>query len=136
MRRTAWLRFDWGSKINLRDISRGRLLANRIVLCADCDTNRALVVSSSAHLICSSCGSENWMFVSAPIVARLREFDKQKMQECATVPRHIARLERKDSFIPQPHSLPALEDHSPRCMSVGANPQRPLSSLEILGMPA
>ena len=81
MRRTAWLRFDWGSKINLRDISRTRLLENRIVLCADCDTNRALVVSSSAHLICSSCGSENWMFVSAPIIGRLREYDEEKRHQ-------------------------------------------------------
>jgi ribosomal protein S27E len=87
MRRTAWLRSDWGSKIKLGDISRGRLLANRIVLCADCDTNRALMVSPSARLICSSCGSENWMFVSAPILARLREYDEQKtLQHTAIAP--------------------------------------------------
>jgi len=101
MRRTAWLRFDRSSKINLRDISRGRLLANRIVLCADCDTNRALVVSSSAHLICSSCGSENWMFVSAPMIARLKEYDGQKILQRTA----IATLEREDSFTPKPVPL-------------------------------
>lgn len=94
-----------GSKINLRDISRARLLENRVVLCADCDTNRALAVSSSAHLICSSCGSENWMFVSAPILARLREYDAQKSQQSINVARHIAKLEREDSFIPEPVPL-------------------------------
>jgi len=105
MRRATWLRFDRGLKINLRDISRARLLENRIVLCADCDTNRALVVSSSAHLICSSCGSENWMFVSAPIVARLREYDGQTTQQHVTVVRHLAKLEGEDSFTPQPVAL-------------------------------
>jgi hypothetical protein len=101
MRRATWLRFDRGSKINLGDISRTRLLDNRVVLCADCDTNRALAVSSSAHLICSSCGSENWMFVSAPIVARLREYDGQKTQQRITAAPHSAKFEREDSFTPQ-----------------------------------
>jgi hypothetical protein len=105
MRRSAWLRFDRGSKINLGDISRTRLLENRVVLCADCDTNRALAVSSSAHLICSSCGSENWMFVSAPIVARLKEYDGQTKQQHVTVARHTTKLVTEDSFTPQPVAL-------------------------------
>jgi hypothetical protein len=96
MRKTAWLKFDRGSKINLRDISRARLLENRIVLCADCDTNRPLVTSSSAHLICSSCGSENWMFVAAPIISRLMEYDEQKvLQRTATAP-YILKLDTEE----------------------------------------
>ena len=91
MRRTTWLRFGRDWKINLKDIRRGRQLENRIVLCADCDTNRALAVSSSADLICSSCGSGNWMFVSVPIVARLGEYDGQKAQE----PSSVARFQRE-----------------------------------------
>src|SRR5262245_52132841 len=105
MRRATWLRLDGGSKINLRDLSRSRQLENRIVLCADCDTNRALVVSSSAHLICSSCGSENWMFLSAPIIARLREYDGQKILQRTATARYTTKLEREDSFTPKPVPL-------------------------------
>jgi cytoskeletal protein CcmA (bactofilin family) len=47
----------------------GRLLENRIVFCADCDANQILTVSSSGSLICSSCGSENWMHL--PIIVNL-----------------------------------------------------------------
>src|SRR5262245_14666424 len=101
MRRTAWLRFDRGSKINLRDIRRTRLLEDRVVLCADCDTNRALVVSSSAHLICSSCGSENWMFSSAPIVARLADYVGEKSWPRTAIARHTAQLKTEDSFTPE-----------------------------------
>jgi hypothetical protein len=70
------------------------------VLCADCNTNRALVVSSSGNLICSSCGSENWMFVSAPIIARFKEYE-QTIEERTAVDRYIARLESKKFLTPQ-----------------------------------
>jgi hypothetical protein len=93
MNRSNWLKFDRRSRINLKEISGKRSLENRIVLCADCDTNRALAVSSSGNLICSSCGSENWMFVSAPIIARFKEYNEQTIEERAAVDRYIATLE-------------------------------------------
>ena len=101
MKRATWLRFDGGSKINLRDLSRSRQLENRIVLCVDCDTNRALVVSSSAHLICLSCGSENWMFLSAPIIERLTDCLEQKSRQSTAIASHAAKFEREDSFTPE-----------------------------------
>jgi hypothetical protein len=63
------------------------------------------MVSLSAHLICSSCGSENWMFVSAPILAHLREYDEQKTQQRTAVAQHIAQLEREGSSTPNPAPL-------------------------------
>lgn len=38
-----------------------RFLADRVILCADCDTSRSLSVSSSGRLVCSTCGSDNWI---------------------------------------------------------------------------
>ncbi|MCI0423123.1 MAG: hypothetical protein L0387_09300 [Acidobacteria bacterium] len=96
MNRSNWLRFGRRSKIGLKEISRKRSLANRIVLCADCDTNRALAASSSGNLICSSCGSGNWMFVAAPIIANFKEYNEQKIQERIAVDRYIAGLEREE----------------------------------------
>ena len=101
MNRSNWLKFDRRSKIDLKEISRKRSLENRIVLCADCDTNRALAVSSSGDLICSSCGSGNWMFLSAPIIARFKEYDEQTIQERTAVDRYIAELEREEFFTRQ-----------------------------------
>jgi hypothetical protein len=39
--------------------------------------------------------------VSAPIVARLREYDGQKTQQRITAAPHSAKFEREDSFTPQ-----------------------------------
>ena len=101
MNRSNWLKFDRRSRINLKEISRKRSLENRIVLCADCDTNRALAVSSCGNLICSSCGSENWMYVSAPIIARFKEYNEQTIEERTAVDRYIARLESEKFLTPQ-----------------------------------
>jgi len=48
-----------------------RSLEHRIILCADCDADRALSVSTSGNLVCSSCGSDNWMYL--PISTNLKE---------------------------------------------------------------
>jgi cytoskeletal protein CcmA (bactofilin family) len=48
-----------------------RSLKHRIVLCSDCNASRTLAVSASGSLVCSSCGSDNWMYF--PVSAILRE---------------------------------------------------------------
>jgi cytoskeletal protein CcmA (bactofilin family) len=47
-----------------------RSLESRTVLCGNCETNRTLAVSSSGVLICSTCGSKNWMYL--PVTASLK----------------------------------------------------------------
>ena len=88
------------SKGNRREGGRKRSLEHRIVLCADCDTNRTLTVGSCGTLICSSCGSENWMFVAAPIAKNFREYNEQEVRERVAVDRYIAKLEREEFFVP------------------------------------
>jgi hypothetical protein len=88
------------SKGNRREGGRKRSLEHRIVLCADCDTNRTLTVDSSGTLICSSCGSKNWMLVAAPIVKNFREYNEQEVRERVAVDRYIAKLEREEFFVP------------------------------------
>jgi hypothetical protein len=80
---------------------RKRSLENRTVLCVDCDCNRTLSVSSYGRLICSACGSEHWMFVSAPIIANFKEYDERAARERAAVDRYIAQLEREEFFTSQ-----------------------------------
>jgi hypothetical protein len=89
------------SKVNRSEGGRKRSLEHRIVLCADCDTNRTLTVGSCGTLICSSCGSENWMFVVAPIVRNFREYNEQEVGERVAVDRYIAKLEREEFFVPR-----------------------------------
>ena len=48
-----------------------RSLEDRIILCADCDATRTLSVSISGNLVCSACGSENWMHL--PVTANVKE---------------------------------------------------------------
>jgi cytoskeletal protein CcmA (bactofilin family) len=48
-----------------------RTLEDRVVLCADCDATRTLSVLISGSLVCSTCGSENWMHV--PMTANIKE---------------------------------------------------------------
>ncbi len=88
------------SKVDLRGRGCRSSLENRIVLCADCDTNRILTVSSSGALICSSCGSQNWMFVAAPIIQNLREYSEEEVRKRMAVDRYLAELERQEFFDP------------------------------------
>ena len=69
-----------------------------MVLCANCDANRILAVSSSGNLICSSCGSQNWICVAAPIIKHFKKYDEHKVQEWIAVDRFIETLEREVFF--------------------------------------
>ena len=73
-------------------------MENRIVFCADCDTNRLLTVSSSGHLICSSCGSKNWMHRAAPLAARFKQYNEQSAQENLAIERYLHHLEKEIFF--------------------------------------
>jgi hypothetical protein len=77
-----------------------RSLENRVVFCADCDGNRVLTVTSSGNLICSSCGSKNWMHRAAPIILYFKEHDEQMAKECLAVDRYINSLEKEIFFSP------------------------------------
>ena len=46
-------------------------MEERIIFCANCETHRTLSVSGSGVLICSTCGSENWMHL--PVTANVKE---------------------------------------------------------------
>ena len=48
-----------------------RSLEDRGVLCADCDATRTLSVLNSGNLVCSTCGSDNWMHL--PMTANIKE---------------------------------------------------------------
>jgi cytoskeletal protein CcmA (bactofilin family) len=48
-----------------------RSLEDRIVLCADCDATRTLSLLISGNLVCSTCGSDNWMHV--PMTANIKK---------------------------------------------------------------
>ena len=48
-----------------------RYLEDRVVLCADCDAIRTLSVLISGNLVCSTCGSDNWMHL--PMTANVKE---------------------------------------------------------------
>ena len=68
-----------------------RSLADRVVLCADCDATRTLSVSTSGHLVCSACGSDNWMHL--PMTAHVKETVSIKgeltVEEDLTVEGHV-----------------------------------------------
>jgi hypothetical protein len=95
MTRKNWLKLGKAPKIQVK-----RSLENRIVFCTNCDANRTLSASSSGNLSCSSCGSENWMYLSAPIIANFKEYDEQKIQERIAIDRYLGMLEREVFFAP------------------------------------
>jgi hypothetical protein len=95
MTRKFWLKLGKAPQLHVR-----RALDNRIVFCANCETNRTLGVSSSGNLSCSSCGSENWMYLSAPIIANFKEYDERKVQERIAVNKYMDKLEREVFFTP------------------------------------
>ena len=66
--------------------------------CADCDRNRILDVSPSGALVCATCGSKNWMFVTVPLIANFRGYSEREVQERAAVDRYIAWLEKEEFF--------------------------------------
>jgi hypothetical protein len=95
MKRKNWLKRGRCEEVGVK-----RTLENRIVFCANCDANRTLSVSSSGILTCSSCSSENWMYLSAPLIANFREYDERKVQERIAVDRYVDKLEREAFFTP------------------------------------
>jgi hypothetical protein len=70
MVRSTWLKAQKHLRVHSKDMGPRRSLENRIVLCADCDSNRTLAISASGNLVCSSCSSQNWMFASTSIITR------------------------------------------------------------------
>ena len=95
MKRKNWLKLGRCKEVGVK-----RTLENRIVFCANCDANRTLSVSSSGILTCSSCSSENWMYLSVPLIANFREYDERKVQERIAVDRYVDKLEREAFFTP------------------------------------
>jgi hypothetical protein len=75
-------------------------MENRMVLCANCDANRILAVSSSGTLICSSCGSQNWICVLAPISPHFKRHDEHEIQDWIAVDEYIENLGRQVFFTP------------------------------------
>ena len=65
MTRQRWLKSSFSC-----ELKPSRHLANRIVFCNDCLSNRTLWVSASGTLDCSACGSQNWMHLSVPLANR------------------------------------------------------------------
>jgi cytoskeletal protein CcmA (bactofilin family) len=47
-----------------------RSLEDRVILCVDCDANRTLSVSASGNLVCSTCGSDNWMHLPTTAIVK------------------------------------------------------------------
>ena len=95
MKRNRWLSLGKVSRIRVK-----RGLEDRVVFCANCDANRTLSVSSCGNLTCSSCSSENWMYLSAPITANFKEYNEQQVLERIQVDRYLDRLEREAFFAP------------------------------------
>ena len=93
MKKRFWLK--WGKTPQLH-VRRG--LDNRIVFCANCETNRTLAISSAGNLSCSSCGSENWMYLCATVIANFREYDERKIQDGITVDKYMQTLKHEVFF--------------------------------------
>ncbi len=93
-------RHNWHKLGKIRRINVKRGLEDRIVFCVNCDVNRTLSVSSCGSLTCSSCSSENWMYISVPIAANFKEYNEQQVRERLQVDRYIDRLERDVFFTP------------------------------------
>lgn len=95
MTRMSWLKLGRAPKINVK-----RTLEDRIVFCTNCDANRTLSVSSCGNLTCTSCGSENWMYISVPIIANFKDYNEKRVQERIAVDRFIDKLEHEAFFTP------------------------------------
>ena len=93
MKKQFWLK--WGNKPQIH-VRRG--LDNRIVFCANCEANRTLAISSAGNLSCSSCGSENWMYLFATVIANFREFDERKVQDGIAVDKYMRTLKHEVFF--------------------------------------
>ncbi len=45
-------------------------MEDRVILCVDCDASRTLSVSASGNLVCSTCGSDNWMHLPTTAIVK------------------------------------------------------------------
>jgi hypothetical protein len=86
---TNWLRWHRESRKK-----RERYLEDRLVYCADCDRNRRLMFLSGS-LACSACGSGQWMFVSAGIVSKFKDFDEKAVEAQLAVARSVRRPQKE-----------------------------------------
>jgi hypothetical protein len=89
---------QWWNRYKRSATRVSRSLENRIVLCADCDTNRLLTVTSLGTAVCSHCGSEHWMHVSVPLAARFKRYNDEEAKERAAVDRYLRMLEKEEFF--------------------------------------
>jgi len=93
MARTNWLKWRTGSE------KKPHYLQNRVVFCVDCESNRSLVCESGT-LMCSSCGSQNWMFLASGIVAKFKTYDEQIVKNELAVRRISKRMRKEEFFAP------------------------------------
>ena len=100
-----------------------RALGDRIILCADCDATRTLSSSNSGTLVCSTCGSDNWMHL--PMTANVKKsiFIKGELnvEEDLTVEGRVeGKLELKDHNLwISPHGTVKAEIHAKNVIIAG-----------------
>jgi cytoskeletal protein CcmA (bactofilin family) len=100
-----------------------RALGDRIILCADCDATRTLSTSNSGTLVCSTCGSDNWMHL--PMTANVKKsiFIKGELnvEEDLTVEGRVeGKLELKDHNLwISPHGTVKAEIHAKNVIIAG-----------------
>jgi len=100
-----------------------RALEDRIILCADCDATRRLPTSNSGTLVCSTCGSDNWMHL--PMTANVKKsiFIKGELnvEEDLTVEGRVeGKLELKDHNLwISPHGTVKAEIHAKNVIIAG-----------------
>jgi len=100
-----------------------RALEDRIILCADCDATRTLSLSTSGSLVCSTCGSDNWMHL--PMTANVKKsiFIKGELsvEEDLTVEGCVeGKIELKDHNLwISPHGTVKAEIHAKNVIIAG-----------------
>jgi cytoskeletal protein CcmA (bactofilin family) len=107
-----------GSHLGVR-----RALQDRIVLCADCDATRKLSLSTSGSLVCSTCGSDNWMHL--PMTANVKKTifinGELNVEEDLTVEGRVeGKIELKDHNLwISPHGNVKAEIHAKSVIIAG-----------------
>ena len=100
-----------------------RALEDRIILCADCDATRTLSLSTSGGLVCSTCGSDNWMHL--PMTANVKKSifikGELKVEEDLTVEGYVEgkiELTNHNLWI-SPHGTVKAEIHAKNVIIAG-----------------
>jgi len=100
-----------------------RALEDRIILCADCDATRTLSLSTSGSLVCSTCGSDNWMHL--PMTANVKKSifiqGELTVEEDLTVEGRVeGKIELKDHNLwISPHGTVKAEIHAKSVIIAG-----------------